>query len=186
MRWIKEDAYVRLKLASYGLGRIFGISIVRWYPSEKLEPYVAYIMEYIEKKMILSGVDDDIKQKLDIFDELYHEIMDHIINDEIIDLLTAMGISSINTEESETEIEYSEILFVTATVNFVTALYMQLRYNYSHLYLTPQTDCHSCSGNGSSMESAVTFNYCDPRPMQDGYEFGRGTQELWGPGLTNI
>ncbi len=182
MKWTKEDAYVRLKLASYGLGRIFGISIVRWYPSEKLEPYVAYVMEYIEKKMILAGV-EDIKQKLDIFDELYHEIMDHIINDEILDLLVAMGISN---DSSDTEVVFSETKFIAAVVNFVTALYMQLRYNYSHLYLTPQTDCHSCGGSNLGNENIISFNYCDPRPMQDGYEFGPGTQELWGSDLTNI
>ena len=186
MARFKEDTYVRLKLASYGLGHIFGISVIRWYPSGELEPYVANVMEYIEKQMILSGA-TELKQKLDYYDELYHNIMDQIIYGELFDLLVAMGIPTDNDEGEEISgIASKEILFTTATVNFITSLYMQLRYNYSHLYLKPQTDCHSCSGNGSSMESAVTFNYCDPRPMQDGYEFGRGTQELWGPGLTNI
>lgn len=180
MARFKEDTYVRLKLASYGLGHIFGISVIRWYPSGELEPYVANVMEYIEKQMILSGA-ESMKQKLDAYDELYHNIMDQIIYGELFDLLVAMGIPTDNEEDEENNLE---VLFVTATVNFITSLYMQLRYNYSHLYLTPQTDCHTCSG--STNYPISEFNYPDPRPMQDGYEFGRGTQELWGPDLTNI
>ncbi len=180
MARFKEDTYVRLKLASYGLGHIFGISVIRWYPSGELEPYVANVMEYIEKQMILSGA-ESMKQKLDAYDELYHNIMDQIIYGELFDLLVAMGIPTDNEEDEENNLE---VLFVTATVNFITSLYMQLRYNYSHLYLTPQTDCHACSG--STNYPISEFNYPDPRPMQDGYEFGRGTQELWGPDLTNI
>lgn len=183
MAHFKEDTYVRLKLASYGLGHIFGISVIRWYPSAELEPYVANIMEYIEKQMILSGA-TDLKQKLDYFDELYHNIMDQIIYGELFDLLVAMGIP---TDEEQDECTASvEILFTTAVVNFITSLYMQLRYNYSHLYLVPQKDCHSCSGNSSSDYTRPDYSIPDPRPMHDGYEFGCGTQELWGPGLSNI
>ena len=181
-----EDTYVRLKLASYGLGHIFGISVIRWYPSGELEPYVAHVMEYIEKQMILSGA-TELKQKLDYFDELYHNIMDQIIYGELFDLLVAMGISTENDEEFDYGIANTETLFVTATTNFITSLYMQLRYNYSHLYLTPQSDCHSCNKPEQPSEPIGRgINYCDPRPMNDGYEFGKGTQEIWGPGLTNI
>ena len=188
MAHFKEDTYVRLKLASYGLGHIFGISVIRWYPSGELEPYVANVMEYIEKQMILSGA-SSLKQKLEVYDELYHNIMDQILYGQLFDLLVAMGIP-VGIDDCDCECcggVSSETLFITATINFITSLYMQLRYNYSHLYLTPQTDCHSCSGNDSSSPSVgIGHNYIDPRPMQDGYEFGEGTQELWGPGLTNI
>lgn len=179
-----EDTYVRLKLASYGLGHIFGISVIRWYPSGELEPYVAHVMEYIEKQMILSGA-TELKQKLDYYDELYHNIMDQIIYGELFDLLVAMGISTENDEE-EYGIASTETLFVTATVNFITSLYMQLRYNYSHLYLTPQSDCHSCNKTSIEDTNFSGPKYFDPRPMHDGYEFGCGTQELWGPGSSNI
>ena len=182
MAHFMEDTYVRLKLASYGLGHIFGISVIRWYPSGELEPYVANVMEYIEKQMILSGA-SSLKQKLDVYDELYHNIMDQINYGQLFDLLVAMGIPHYIDEDGCAP---SDTLFVTATVNFITSLYMQLRYNYSHLYLTPQTDCHSCSGDSSPSYSEINYNVIDPRPMQDGYEFGEGTQELWGPGLTNI
>lgn len=184
MAHFKEDTYVRLKLASYGLGHIFGISVIRWYPSGELEPYVANVMEYIEKQMILSGA-SSLKQKLDVYDELYHNIMDQINYGQLFDLLVAMGIP-VGIDEDCYSVP-SETLFITATVNFITSLYMQLRYNYSHLYLTPQTDCHSCSGGDSPISSGIAnYSMPDPRPMQDGYEFGTGTQELWGPGLTNI
>lgn len=189
MARFKEDTYVRLKLASYGLGHIFGISVIRWYPSGELEPYVANVMEYIEKQMILSGA-TELKQKLDYYDELYHNIMDQIIYGELFDLLVAMGIPTDSDEDEEevTGLSSTKVLFVTATVNFITSLYMQLRYNYSHLYLKPQTDCHSCSGNGNPEYVGPDYgiNISDPRPMHDGYEFGCGTQELWGPGLSNI
>ena len=189
MAHFKEDTYVRLKLASYGLGHIFGISVIRWYPSGELEPYVVNVMEYIEKQMILSGA-TTLKQKLDAYDELYHNIMDQIIYGQIFDLLVAMGIPAgsnyyYNDNCCEDCSVANETHFITATVNFITSLYMQLRYNYSHLYLTPQTDCHSCSGNTTSY-SGPDYSIPDPRPMQDGYEFGCGTQELWGPGLSNI
>ena len=110
--------------------------------------------------------------------------MDQIIYGELFDLLVAMGIP---TDEEQDECTASvEILFTTAVVNFITSLYMQLRYNYSHLYLVPQKDCHSCSGNSLSDYTRPDYSIPDPRPMHDEYEFGCGTQELWGPGLSNI
>jgi hypothetical protein len=124
-----------------------------------------------------------MKQKLDAYDELYHNIMDQIIYGELFDLLVAMGIPTDNEEDEENNLE---VLFVTATVNFITSLYMQLRYNYSHLYLTPQSDCHSCNKTSIEDTNFSGPKYFDPRPMHDGYEFGCGTQELWGPGSSNI
>ena len=183
MNLVREDTYARLKLASYGLSKIFGLNVIRWYPSERLEPYIVYIMEYIEKHMILSGA-TTLKQKIDEFDSLYHEIMDKLIDGEIFDLMVSMGISNCPCDNLDFDMIFSENLFVTSLSNFITSLYIQLRYNYSHLYLSPQKDCHVCSGTTEYRD--IDYSIPDPRPMNDGYEFGCGTQELWGPGRSNI
>lgn len=143
MKWSPEEEYIRFQTSMTAVQSHLGISCIRWYLSKELSPYIIYILEYINTKLILSGA-STIYQKLTEFSEIYQDGTDKIINKEIEDLLYEMKIDS-------SDPDYREDLFCLAWGNLMTSIYTTLQYNYSQVFATQEEDCHTqCSCPGSS------------------------------------
>lgn len=139
----ESNLYVRFQTALTSIKNNLGINCIQWYFHKDLNIYIYYIIEYINSKLILSGA-STLEQYLEEFSIMYQDGTDKIINGCIEELLFEMNVDS-------SDPYFREDLFCLAWGNLMTSIYLTLNYNYSHLFVKQDIDCHSscneCSEN---------------------------------------
>ena len=128
---------VKLKTLVTSIQNQLGLSCLKWYRHEELDPYVISILEYLNSRLILSGT-CTIVQRLQEFTDFYNDGMEMILSGNTKDLVYMMGI---NTSDPE----YREELFTLAWGTLMSSVYMQLMYNYAGVFddsSVSSVDCH--------------------------------------------
>lgn len=148
----KKVTSVQFKTLLVSVQNQLGLSCIKWFRHEELDPYVLAILDYLNGKLILSGA-CTILQRLQEFTALYEEGTEQIINKETADLAYKVGL---NTGDSE----YREELFTLAWGIFMSSLYTQLTYNYAGIFdeVNKNHDCHDvCNecGTGASVDTSL-------------------------------
>ena len=147
---------VQLKTLLVSLQNQLGLSCLKWYRHEDLEPYIISILNYLNSRLILSGT-CTILQRLQEFTDFYDKGMELILSEETKELAFIIGI---NTSDPE----YREEIFTLAWGTFMSSIYMQLMYNYAGVFddsSVSSYDCHSGCYNSdcdSLLGSGVTSN----------------------------
>ena len=144
LKLCNNNQTVQLKTLLVSLQNQLGLSCFKWYRHEELEPYVIYILNYLNSRLILSGA-CTILQRLQEFTNFYEEGMELIISENISDLTFKIGI---NTEDSE----YREELFTLAWGTFMSSVYMQLMYNYAGVFDDSSVSSYDCHGGCQKSE----------------------------------
>lgn len=157
LKLCNSNQQVKLNTLITSIQSLLGLSCLKWYRHEELDPYVISIMEYLNSKLILSGA-CTISQHLQEFTGLYEEGTDLILKKKTTDLAYLLGI---NTNDPE----YREEVLTLAWGIFMSSIYMQLMYNYAGIFDDSSVslyDCHSgchysdCNGLlGSGITSSL-------------------------------
>ena len=129
---------VKLKTLITSIQGQLGLSCLKWYRHEELDPYVISILEYLNSRLILSGA-CTIIQRLQEFTGFYEDGTEMILSGNTKDLVYLVGI---NTADPE----YREEIFTLAWGILMSSIYMQLMYNYAGVFddsSVSSVDCHS-------------------------------------------
>lgn len=144
MSLCNNNSTVKLNTLIVSLQSQLGLSCLKWYRNETLEPYIISILEYINGKLILSGA-CTIVQKLQEFVEIYEDGMEMILSGKIQDLAYLVGI---NTSDPD----YKKEVFSLAWGTFMASIYMQLMYNYAGVFDDSSVSSYDCHGGCHSSE----------------------------------
>lgn len=145
---------VQLQTLLVSLQNQLGLSCLKWYRHEELEPYVIAILNYLNSRLILSGA-CTILQRLQEFTDFYDKGMELILSRETKELAFIVGIDT-------SDPEYREEIFTLAWGTFMSSIYMQLMYNFAGVFddsSVSSYDCHSGCHNSdceSLLGSGVT------------------------------
>lgn len=138
LKLCNNNQTVQLKTLLVSLQNQLGLSNIKWYRHEELEPYILSILNYLNNRLILSGT-CTILQRLQEFTNFYENGMEQILSNNTRDLVFSIGIDT-------TDPEYRQELFTLAWGTFMSSLYMQLMYNYAGVFddsSVSSYDCHS-------------------------------------------
>lgn len=180
MIWNKNDGYIRYVSAETNLKNFLGISQVDYFmDSEKLlEPYITSILEYINKKLIIFGIDSDMKLKIEEVLRLFGEGSEKIIHEETMNLVKEVGIST----DPDDEAPFVRDRFVFCWSNLFTGLCMRLKLQYAHLFA--QEDDGECCKCGARGEHTHDYESWVSHVFPDDEEYDRNnyfrTNTVWG------
>lgn len=135
---------VKLNTLITSIQSLLGLSCLKWYRHEELEPYVITIMEYLNSKLILSGA-CTISQHLQEFTDSYEEGTELILSGKTSDLAYLLGI---NTKDPEYRAEFLTLAWGT----FMSFIYMQLMYNYAGVFDDSSVSSYDCHGGCHSSD----------------------------------
>ena len=154
----KNERTVKLNTLLTSVKSLLGLSCIKWYKSEELIPYVISILEYLNKKLMLSGA-CTISQRLQEYVDTYEMGVEMIIKKEISDLTYMVGIDT-------SDPNYREDLFILTWGMLLSSIYMQLLYNYAGVLddaSISSYDCHSgCyqAECGALLNMNTTTSHC--------------------------
>lgn len=172
MSLCNNNSTVKLNTLITSVQSQLGLSCLKWYRHEELDPYIIAILDYINGRLMMSGA-CTIIQKLQEFVDFYDEGMEMILSNNTKDLVYLIGI---NTADPE----YREEVFTLAWGTFMASIYMQLMYNYAGVFddsSVSSYDCHSgchradCNG---LLGSGVTSSLGNPGNWQSSNVSGCG------------
>jgi hypothetical protein len=180
MKWDSQTGYTRYVTAETNIKAFLGISqLDNYIDSENLLfPYVTYILEYVNNKLITLGIDTDIKQKINEVYRIFEQGSEKIIHEETMNLVREIGIS---TEESD-EIPFSRDRFVFSWTNLLSTLCLRLKFQYAHLF--KQESDGECCHCGTRGQTTKDFESWTSRVYPDDEEYDRTnyyrTNTAWG------
>lgn len=154
LKLCNNSQVVQLKTLLVSFQNQLGLSNIKWYRHERIEPYILSILNYLNSRLILSGT-CTILQRLQEFTNFYEDGMEQILSHNTKDLAFVIGIDT-------SDPEYREEIFTLAWGTFMSSIYMQLMYNYAGVFddsSVSSYDCHSgCQSNEceSLLNSGVT------------------------------
>ena len=161
-----NDCYVTYKTVVSSINDQFKFNAIGWYRDERLSTFILPMLVFINKRLLLSGV-NEVLDKIDVLEDLTKEINELIIEDKFHDILTQICIDPLVMDRAK---------FSLAWGTLTTTMLIKLNYNYGHLreidIEEPECGCYR-NYTGDIVELS---NW---RPINDGYEFGHGTVELY-------
>lgn len=143
MKWNDEKGYITYSSVLQSLKSFLGISQVDFMLRCELSPYVTYILQYINSRLILLGEDVGIKVYLQEVFDIYEAGSNKIINNAAKELAFELCIDT-NEDVCPTseEIPYNQDRFIFAWTNILTSLVVRLKFQYSSLLVQPiDTSC---------------------------------------------
>lgn len=184
MIWNNQKGYIRYVAAETNIKSILGISqLDNYVDSEKLLfPYVTTILEYINEKLIILGIDADIKQKINEIYRIFEYGSEKIIHEETMDLVRELGISTEINESAEDYIPFSRDRFVFAWTNLLSTMCLRLKFQFAHLFA--QEDDGECCHCGAKGQNTKDYESWTSRVFPDDEEYDRTnysrTNTAWG------
>lgn len=153
MKWNTSTGYVARVAAETTLKKFLNLSTLDYYvdSEERFIPYYTYIINYINEKLILLGEAADIKLKIDEVHKIFSYGAEKIAADATLDLVRAVGIETDTEVEDSNNIIFYQDRFVFAWTNFLTALYMRIKFQYANLFIEKiDGECCKCGPRGQT------------------------------------
>ena len=160
MKWNKSTGYVARVTAETTLKKFLNLSTLDYYvdTEEKFIPYYTYVMEYINEKLVLLG-ETDIKLKIDEIHKIFSYGAEKIAADATLDLVRAVGIETDTIEEDANNIVFNKDRFVFAWTNFLTCLYMRIKFQYANLFVEAYDgECCKCGAKGQTVSDYESWS----------------------------
>lgn len=184
MKWNDERGYLTYQSSLQGLKSQLGVSQIDYTMRCELAPYITYILDYLNKKLILLGPDASIKTKIQEIFDIFDLGADKIVSGATLDLVWDLGIDTGEIYVENEEIPYNQDRFVFTWSNVLTALMVRLKFQYSSLLVQePSLDCPCINGCGHGETTADFESWQSgvyPEDEEYSYYSYKDTNRTWG------
>lgn len=183
MKWNDKNGYLTYQSALQSLKSQLGISNIDYTLRCELAPYITYILDYINKRVILLGTEVDIKTKIQEIFDIFELGTDKIVSGAVLDLVWELGMDTGDIYVDDKEIPYNQDRFVFSWSNVMTALVVRLKFQYAALLVQPESGECSCSnscGRGQTTADYETWQSgVYPEDEEYSYYTYTDTVSLW-------
>lgn len=182
MKWNDKRGYLTYQSALQSLKAQLGISNIDYTLRCELAPYITYILDYLNKRIILLG-STDLKIKLQEIFDIFELGTDKIVSGAVLDLVWELGIDTGDIYVDDEEIPYNQDRFVFSWSNIMTALVVRLKFQYAALLAQPESNECPCSNGCGHGQSTSDFESWQsgvyPEDEEYSYYAYNDTASLW-------
>lgn len=177
MLWGSKDLY-RYEVSKKFLINKLGISTLDSLDRPELIPYLTYIYEFINGRLMKLGKATIKRLVTEIFD-IFDYGADKIIYDNAINLAFDLGISTEDCFVEDKEIPYNHDRFVFAWTNALSGLCVRLKLQYSYLFSDNNSCVCSCQSAQPDYDSWSSNVYAEDEAY--GIKYNTEAKTNWRP-----
>ena len=182
MKWNDKRGYLTYQTALQSLKAQLGVSNIDYTLRCELAPYITYILDYLNKRIILLGT-VNLKTKLQEIFDIFELGTDKIISGGVLDLVWELGMDTGDIYVDDEEIPYNQDRFIFSWSNIMTALVVRLKFQYASLLNQPESNECLCSNGCSHGQSTSDFESWQsgvyPEDEEYSYYAYNDTVSLW-------
>lgn len=157
MKWNDKTGYIIYKTSLQNIKSLLGISQIDYSYRCELIPYITYILDYINKRLVFIPDDSDITVYINEIIDIKNHGEDKILYQAVDELRSELGIDPGEIYVDNSEIPYDENRFVYSWSNVITSLLVRIKYQYQYLFTqNKDTDCQ-CGDECSPGQSVKDF-----------------------------